>query len=98
MPANKPSTPRTPDHAALGQAIKLVIAENPKLNQHKVATRSGLDYKLITAYARGEGNPTYLNLLRLCDGLGVSVGELITRAEDLQERQSGRGSRIGASG
>lgn len=86
MPANKTSTPRTPDHAALGRAIKLVIAENPQLNQHKVATRSGLDYRLISLYAAGEGNPTYLNLLRLCDGLGVSVSELITRAENLQKR------------
>jgi len=97
MAAQRKPTPRTQDHAALGQAIKLVIAENPQLSQSKVAERSGLDVRRVNALALGKGNPTYLTLLRLCDGLGISLGALI-RAENLIEENAGHQSRNGQSG
>jgi DNA-binding Xre family transcriptional regulator len=98
MAAQRKPTPRTQDHAALGRAIKLVIAENSQLSQSKVAERSGLDVRRVNALALGKGNPTYLTLLRLCDGLGVSLGALMTRAENLIEENAGHQSRNGQSG
>lgn len=87
MPAKKQSTPRTQDHAALGQAIKLVIAER-RTSQRKVAERSGVDVRRVNALTLGLGNPTYLTLLRVCDGLGISLAALMLRAEEL--RNDGR--------
>jgi transcriptional regulator with XRE-family HTH domain len=87
-----PRSPRTEDHAALGRAIKLVIAEK-RLSQRKVADRSGLDVRRINALTLGLGNPTYLTLLRVCEGLGVSLAELTLRAELLKE-SSNRHSQV----
>jgi hypothetical protein len=78
-----PSTPITQDHVRLGQAIKLVIAEKG-LSQSKVANRCKLDVRQINMYAQGLGNPTYLTLLHICDGLGISPGELLRKAEKLK--------------
>jgi DNA-binding Xre family transcriptional regulator len=83
-----PPTPITQDHERLGHAIKLVIAEKG-LSQTKVANRCKLDVRQINMYAGGLGNPTYLTLLHICDGLGVSPGELLRRAEQLKEDGSG---------
>jgi transcriptional regulator with XRE-family HTH domain len=88
MPAQRKSKPRSPDHAALGEAIELLIAENPKMSQGSVAAKSGLDIRRVNDFARGQGNPTYTTLLRLCDGLGVSLGELLTKADALRKIHS----------
>jgi DNA-binding Xre family transcriptional regulator len=86
-----PPSPITQDHVRLGHAIKLVIAEQG-LSQSKVANRCKLDVRQINMYAQGLGNPTYLTLLHICDGLGVSPGELLRKAERLkQEESSGTG-------
>jgi transcriptional regulator with XRE-family HTH domain len=90
MPAQRKSKPRSPDHAALGEAIELLIAENPKMSQGSVAAKSGLDIRRVNDFARGQGNPTYTTLLRLCDGLGVSLGELLTKADAFREMHSRR--------
>jgi transcriptional regulator with XRE-family HTH domain len=86
--SSTPPTPITQDHVRLGQAIKLVIAEKG-LSQSKVANRCKLDVRQINMYAQGLGNPTYLTLLHICDGLGVSPGELLRRAERLKEEGAG---------
>jgi transcriptional regulator with XRE-family HTH domain len=84
-----PSTPLTQDHVRLGQAIKLVIAEKG-LSQIKVANRCKLDVRQINMFAQGHGNPTYLTLLHICDGLGVSPGQLLRKAEQLKEDNAGQ--------
>jgi transcriptional regulator with XRE-family HTH domain len=90
MPAQRKSKPRSPDHAALGEAIELLISENPKMSQGSVASKSGLDIRRVNDFARGQGNPTYTTLLRLCDGLGVSLGELLTKADAFRAMHSRR--------
>lgn len=94
-----PSTPPAPitqDHVRLGQAIKLVIAEKG-LSQSKVANRCKLDVRQINMYAQGLGNPTYLTLLHICDGLGVSPGELLRRAEELEKPSPSAEPRLNAT-
>jgi transcriptional regulator with XRE-family HTH domain len=87
MPRPRTAKPRSSRHAALGQAIKLVMAEDPRMTLDTVAADSGLDEKLIGTYIRGQGNPTYTSLLKLCEGLHVSIATLILRADELHERE-----------
>jgi transcriptional regulator with XRE-family HTH domain len=82
MAADEKPARHTQEFAAIGWMLKVVIAEKG-LSRSKVADRTGIDYKLISKYLRGEGNPTYRTLKRLCDAVDVSLGELLIRAEEL---------------
>lgn len=90
MARPRTAKPRSLRHAALGQAIELVIAEDAGMTLDTVAADSGLDEKQIGTFIRGQGNPTYGTLLKLCDGLHVSLGRLMLRAEELYEKRCGR--------
>ncbi len=68
----------------------MVIAENPDMKQESVADDSGLDAKQVGTFVCGRGNPTYETLLKLCEGLHVSLGELMVRADELYEKRLGR--------
>ena len=68
----------------------MVIAENAGMTQEAVAADSGLDVKQVGTYVRGRGNPTYTTLLKLSEGLHMSLGELMSRADDLYEKRLGR--------
>jgi transcriptional regulator with XRE-family HTH domain len=77
--------PRSPDLAALAQAIESLIADDPRLRP--LAKRSGLNEKQIGELIRGRGNPTYTTLLKLAeDGLGVPLHILVQRAHELREQ------------
>lgn len=82
--------PRSLDHAVLGQAIELLIAEGTRMTVETVSADSGLDEKQIGTFIRGQGNPTYSTLLKLCEGLHVSLATLMRRAEELHEKRSER--------
>lgn len=86
MPPQRKSKPRGPDHAALGQAIELYIAENQDMSQESVADDGGLTVKQVGALVRGQSNPTYTTLLRLSKGLHVRLGELMTRTDQLRDK------------
>jgi transcriptional regulator with XRE-family HTH domain len=87
MPPQRKSKPRSPDHAALAQAIELLIAEDPGMTQETVAEEGGLNTKQVGALVRGQGNPTYTTLLKLCQGLHVRPGRLMALADDLREKR-----------
>ncbi|HTW43487.1 MAG TPA: helix-turn-helix transcriptional regulator [Solirubrobacteraceae bacterium] len=87
MPRPRTSKPRSPRHAALGQAIELVIAEDPHMTHESVAEEAGLSVKQVGSYIRGQGNPTYTTLVKLCAGLHVSLGALMVRADALLEKR-----------
>ena len=55
------------------------------MTQASVARRSGLSYELVNSYARGQGNPSYLNFMLLARGLELSPKELMGRVEALSE-------------
>lgn len=76
-----------PEHAALAKAIRARLAER-KITQASVASRSGLSYELVNSYARGQGNPSYLNFMRLAHGLWLSSEELMGRVEALKKSDS----------
>jgi transcriptional regulator with XRE-family HTH domain len=65
------------------------------MTQETVAGESGLNIKQINEFVRGKGNPTYMTLLKLCRGLHVRPGELMTRADELRDKRSRRSESAG---
>jgi transcriptional regulator with XRE-family HTH domain len=90
MPRPRTAEPKSLHHAALGQAIELVIAEDAHMTLDTVSAESGLDEGHIGTFIRGTGNPTYSSLLKLCDGLHVTVAALMLIAEELHRERPER--------
>jgi transcriptional regulator with XRE-family HTH domain len=86
MPPQRKSKPRSADLEALAQAIALRIDEDEQMSQRSVAHKSGLSFEQVNSYARGQGNPTYETLIRLCEGLELSLGELMTIRDAMRDR------------
>lgn len=59
----------------LGHAIKKHRVRMG-FSQEKLAERCGFDRTYISMLERGKRNPSLLNLIRLADGLGISVSSL----------------------
>jgi transcriptional regulator with XRE-family HTH domain len=89
MPPPRRSKPRSPDHAALAGAVERVMGQ-ARMTQEELAERSGLNVKQINALVRGQANPTYENILKICRGLGVSSGGLMSLVDELRERSPRR--------
>lgn len=64
----------------LGEAIRKQ-REFLGLSQEKLAERCGFDRTYISMVERGKRNPSFLNLLKLAEGLETSVSSL-TEAYD----------------
>jgi hypothetical protein len=89
MARPRTAEPRSPQHGALGKAIEERIHECSRLTLDTVTSDSGLDEKQVGTFIRGQGNPTYGTLLKLCEGLHLSLAELVLRAEKLYEQSNG---------
>lgn len=90
MPPRRRSSPRSPHQAALAQAIELLIAEDDAMTQESVAEEAGLNIRQVNALVRGQGNPTYTTIVRLCRGLHVQPGRLMELVDEFYERGSSR--------
>lgn len=47
------------------------------LSQEALADKCGLDRTYISLVERSKRNPSYLSLIKLCDGLEINIKELI---------------------
>ena len=47
------------------------------LTQIQLAEKSGVDRNYIGMLERGERNPSYLSLMKIANGLGISIFNLI---------------------
>jgi transcriptional regulator with XRE-family HTH domain len=74
---------RSAAHAALGRAVREVRADR-RLSQEQLAHLSGLDRSYVGGIERGERNPSYANLRKIADALGVPSSALLARAEELE--------------
>lgn len=71
---------------ALGQAIKELRKEN-ELTQEELAQRADLHESYISVIEGGQRNPTWATLRSISHGLGLSLFELIQRAEQLERKR-----------
>ncbi|NMR28635.1 helix-turn-helix domain-containing protein [Crystallibacter degradans] len=62
--------------SALGNNVKQARSQL-SLSQEQLAERSGLHRTYVGAVERGERNPSLTSMLRLSDGLGVPLSELV---------------------
>jgi transcriptional regulator with XRE-family HTH domain len=83
MPPPRRSKPRSPEHAALGDAIRQFRTE-AEMSQEQLAEAAGTDLTQVGGIERGVRNPSYTTLLRLADALGTEVGELTSLADRLR--------------
>jgi len=83
MPPQRRSKPRSPEHAALGEALRRLRVDS-KLSQEQLAERAATDLTQVGGIERGVRNPSYTTLLRLASALETSVGELTTLADQLR--------------
>lgn len=83
MPPARKSKPRSPEHAALGQAVQQ-LREERGLTQERLAELIETDLRQLGGIERGTRNTTYGFLLRLARALNSTVGEITTRADQLR--------------
>jgi transcriptional regulator with XRE-family HTH domain len=84
MPPQRRSKPRSPEHAALGEAVRRLRRE-AGMSQEQLAERAGTDLTQIGGIERGVRNPSYTTMLRLAAALETTVGELASLADELRE-------------
>jgi transcriptional regulator with XRE-family HTH domain len=77
-PQEKP--PRNRHLAALGKAVKQIREEIGK-TQEGVGSALYKDHQLAGEIERGQGNPTYMTLVSLAEGLGTTPGQIVSRAD-----------------
>ena len=76
--------PRSPAHAAFGQAIRELRREKD-ISQEDLAHACGLDRSYMGGIERGERNPSLKNIFRVAEGLGVTPAALFERFERLSD-------------
>jgi transcriptional regulator with XRE-family HTH domain len=84
MPPPRRSKPRSPAHAALGDAIRQLRTE-AEMSQEELAEAAGTDLTQVGGIERGVRNPSYTTLLRLAGALRTEVGELTSLADRLRD-------------
>lgn len=62
------------------------IRTDAGLTQSALAKRVGLDPSQVSRLEKGKGNPRWGTVRRIAGGLGVSLAELATVAEDFEKR------------
>ena len=72
--------PRSPEHAALGRAIR-ELRSALGISQEGLADRCGLHRTYVGGIERGERNVSFGNLLRVAGALRVRPSELLARSE-----------------
>jgi len=85
VPPQRRSKPRSPEHAALGEALRTMRSE-AGLSQEQLAEGAETDLTQVGGIERGVRNPSYTTLLRLAGALETTVGRLATLADELRAR------------
>jgi transcriptional regulator with XRE-family HTH domain len=84
VPPHRKSKPRTPELAALGEAIRQ-LRNRAGLSQEQLAERASTDLTQIGGLERGTRNPSYSTLVRVAKALRTRVGEIVTLADQLAD-------------
>ncbi len=87
MPPRRRTSPRSPSHKALGEAIQQLRAK-ADLTHEELSDRVGMSFQRISELERGIANPTFATLIRLTEGLGVELSDLASLMEEkIRDRQ-----------
>ena len=86
MPPRRRSTPRSPAHRALGEAVE-ELREEAGLTHEALAERLEMSFQRISELERGVANPTFATLLRIADGLELELSDLAVRFERCRDAQ-----------
>jgi transcriptional regulator with XRE-family HTH domain len=74
--------PTEPDTHALGRAVR-AIRDERGISQVQLVAATGFVQSWLSQVENGRRNVSWNNLVRLAIGLGVSVAELVAKAEAL---------------
>jgi transcriptional regulator with XRE-family HTH domain len=88
VPPERKSTPRSPEHGALGDAIR-ISRQRLGLSQEELAAASDIHLTHIGGLERGVRNPSYATLVRLARALSMEPGALVSLADELREKERG---------
>jgi transcriptional regulator with XRE-family HTH domain len=75
---------KTPSLPALGEVVRTLRREQG-LSQGDLGVKAELHPTWISHIESGRVNPTFANLTRLSEGLGIRLSELIARIEEQQQ-------------
>jgi transcriptional regulator with XRE-family HTH domain len=84
MPPRRKVPPRSPEHQALGEAVRR-LRTTAGLSQEQLADRMATDLTQVGGIERGVRNPSYATLVRLAQALGTPVSAITTLADDLRD-------------
>lgn len=83
MPPARRVKPRSPEHAALGEALRRLRLQ-AGMSQEELADGANTDLTQVGGIERGVRNPSYTTLLRLAGALETTVGDLTSLADRLR--------------
>ncbi|MGN6816027.1 MAG: helix-turn-helix domain-containing protein [Solirubrobacterales bacterium] len=83
MPPARRSKPRSPEHGALGEAVRTMRLD-AGLSQEQLAELAHTDLTQVGGIERGVRNPSYTTLLRFAAALETTVGEMTGLADKLR--------------
>jgi transcriptional regulator with XRE-family HTH domain len=86
VPPRRRLKARSPEHAALGEAIRRT-RKRAELSQEQLADRAEINPKQVGILERGTGNPSYLTLARVASALEIRIGELTMLADRLHDQR-----------
>jgi transcriptional regulator with XRE-family HTH domain len=84
VPPERKSKPRSTEHAALGDAIR-ISRQKLGLSQEELASRADLHITHLGGLERGVRNPSYATLVRLSRALKLRPGELVSLADEIRD-------------
>jgi transcriptional regulator with XRE-family HTH domain len=87
MPPRRKAKPRSPAHAALGQALE-ELRHEAGLTQEGLAERVGTEFNRIGELERGTTDARFSTLLRVANGLEVGLDEIGRRFERNLRKES----------
>lgn len=76
-------------HKQIGARIRR-IRTGMKISQEELAARSKVSLNQLGRIERGERSPTLATLLKICNGLGITTGELFADAPPAGHAANGR--------
>jgi transcriptional regulator with XRE-family HTH domain len=83
MPPRRRSQPRSPEHAALGEAVRRLRLQMG-ISQEELAERADTDLSQVGGIERGTRNPSYTTLLKLAAALETTAGAIASLADEIR--------------